>query len=93
MPKKSPEPPQIIVKEFTLEEIDLGIEKLYRRIEDVQKLNAQKVSYGDAEVANIENRIRETVREVFGPNSPEFRDHEHRRIWHGGYNMFDTHDV
>lgn len=93
MPKKSPEPPQIIVKEFTLEEIDLGIEKLHRRIEDAQKLNAQKVSYNDAEVANTENRIRETVREVFGPNSPEFRDHEHRRIWHGGYNMFDTYDV
>jgi len=88
--KKSPEPPQIIVKEFTLEEIDLGIEKLHRRIEDVQKLNAQKVSYDDAEVDNIENRIRETVREVFGPNSPEFRDHEHHRIWHGGYNMMDS---
>jgi len=90
VPKKLPESPQIIVKEFTLEELDLGIEKLHRRIEDVQKLNAQKVSYDDAEIDNIENRIRETIREVFGPNSPEFQNHEYHHIWHGGYNMMDS---
>jgi predicted nucleotide-binding protein len=33
--------------------------------------------------------IRETIREVFGPNSPEFHDHQYDDIWHGGYNGSD----
>ena len=38
---------------------------------------------------NVEVSIRETIREVFGQNSPEFHRHEHHDIWHGGYNMGD----
>jgi hypothetical protein len=78
--KKAIEPPPVVVKEFTVQEIDIGIEKLRRRIVDVQQLDPQKVSYQDTEVDNVERRIRETIRDVFGPDSPEFRDHQHHRI-------------
>ena len=29
------------------------------------------------------NNIRDTIREVFGPNSPEYKEHENLRIWVG----------
>lgn len=82
--------PSLEVKDFTIDEINRGIEKLKRRISDVQALDPQKVRFDDTAVDNIEQRIRETIREIFGPQSPEFRDHEHHRIWHGDYNVMDS---
>jgi len=80
--KKPIEPPPVVVKEFTVQEINIGIEKLKRRIAEVQQLDPSKVSYDDAEVDNIEKRIRETIREIFGPSSPQFKDYEYLAIWH-----------
>jgi hypothetical protein len=80
--KKTVQPPPVIPKEFTVQEIDIGIEKLRRRIADVQKLDPNKISYYDAEVRNIEQRIRETIREIFGSNSPQFHDHEYLEIYY-----------
>ena len=79
--KRYQEPPEPIVKEFSPDEIDRGIEKLKRRITDVQALDPQKVRFDDPVVANVEHKMRETIREVFGPASPEFRDHEYHQIW------------
>jgi predicted nucleotide-binding protein len=52
-------------------------------------LDPNAVSYDDAAVDNVESNIRETIRDVFGGNSPEFHTHAHFAIWHGGYNMRD----
>ncbi len=79
--KKTTEPPPVIVNEFTVQEIDIGIEKLKRRIADVQRLNPNKISAYDGEVGSIEQRIRETIREIFESNSPQFRDYEHLTIY------------
>jgi uncharacterized protein (TIGR02391 family) len=87
--KKQIEPPRVVVKEFTVQEINTGIEKLRRRIADVQQLDPQKVSFEDTEVDNVEQRIRETIRDVFGPYSPEFQKHQHHNIWHGEYNYME----
>ena len=85
-PKKASEPPAIIPKEFTSEEeINRGIEKLKRRIAEVQDLDPQKVRYNDEIVHSIQHRIRETVRDVFGNQSPEFRKYGSIIIREGDY--------
>lgn len=70
--------------------IDQGIGKLRRRIDELNSLDPRQTHYDDAKIKTVEANIRETVREVFGAQSPEFRDHQHHRIWHGGYNVYDT---
>jgi len=88
--RRLPEPPQIEVRQFTRSEIDRGIAKLRRRIEEVLSLDPQKIRYDDAKIDNVERNIRKTIRDVFGSRSPEFNDHEHHRIWQGGYNYLDS---
>lgn len=72
-------------REFrSLEEIDKGIRKLERRISDLTDLDviqAWREPTGADEV--VRSDIVETIREVFGPNSPEFKEHKHLRIWAG----------
>jgi len=88
--RRLPETPQIEVRQFTRSEIDRGIAKLRRRVEEVSSLDPQKIRYDDVKIDNVERNIRETIRDVFGPRSPEFHDYEHHRIWHGGLNYLDT---
>ncbi len=85
MPKKTNvEPRRIEPREFRLsEEIDSAIAKLQRRIEDLKKLDIenaylQKTGTDDAVIGNV----RETIREVFGTDSPEFQDHQYISLWH-----------
>ena len=88
--RNPPEPPPIEIKQFTRSEIDRGIAKLRRRIEEVNGIDPRQIRFDDAKIDTVEANIREGIREVFGPRSPEFNDHEHHRIWHGGYNMMDS---
>jgi predicted nucleotide-binding protein len=67
--------------------------KLRRRIEDINDLDPQAVAFDDARVDTVESNIRETIREIFGERSSEFHDHQHHRIWHGGFNMMDPEGV
>ena len=85
-----PEPPPIVVRQFTTAEIDPAITKLRKRINQVTSLDPSQVQFDDAMVGNVNRNIRETIREIYGSNSPEFKDHEHHRIWHGGYNSGDS---
>ena len=84
-PKKPHEPTPVEPKEFrSPEEIDAGIRKLERRITELERLDVRKAiieQSGDVDV--VRSNVRETIREVFGSNSPEFREHEHLRIWAG----------
>lgn len=81
--RRPAEPPPAEVKQFTPEEIDQGIAKLKRRIQEVQSLDPRQVRYDDQRVRNAEHNIKTTVFEVFGPNSHEYRAHEYHSIWHG----------
>lgn len=81
--------PFLEVRQFTVPEIDTGIRKIKRRIDEVQTLASAGVRYDNARVRSAETNIRETVRDVFGSNSPEFRDYEHHDIWDGGYGTYD----
>ena len=82
-------PPPIEVKLFTVEEIDRGIAKLRRRIEEVSALQ-KGVRYDDARIRTAEINLRETIREVFGGGSPEFDYHKHHNIHKGGWGLYDT---
>jgi uncharacterized protein (TIGR02391 family) len=84
------EKPEIQVKQFTPEEIDKGVEKLRRRIEQVKSLKPNEVRYDDQIVRNVEFQIRETIRDVFGQSSPEFLRYQYHEIWHGGLSMMDS---
>lgn len=74
---------------FTSNKIQVGIKKLQKRISELHDLEQKQPNYKDASVDNIEHAIIDSIRDVFGVNSPQFDRHEDLRIWHGGYNMGD----
>jgi hypothetical protein len=80
-------PPVLQSKPFTVPEIDAGIKKLRRRIDDVRKLETAQVAYDDPRADVVESAIKDTIREVFGPSSPEYDEHQYHRIWKGGITM------
>lgn len=93
MAKKGYNPPPIEIRSFTAEEIDSGIKKLVRRKAEVEGLDPNKVKRGDPQIRNIESNIRNTIREVFGENSPELHEHGYLTIWRGGYAMNEPEHV
>jgi uncharacterized protein (TIGR02391 family) len=93
MAKKGYNRPPIEIRSFTVEEIEFGIRKLARRKAEVEGLNPSDVRHGDPQIRNIESNIRNTVREVFGENSPEFHEHGHLTIWRGGVAFNETEHV
>jgi uncharacterized protein (TIGR02391 family) len=83
--QKQPTPVAIHPKDFSsLDEIDRAIKKLERRIQELGELDVRSAVLQHTGAADtVRSNIRETLREVFGPDSPEFREHEHIRIWAG----------
>lgn len=81
--RTTPPPPRLISKIFTAQEIDTGIKKLRRRIDDVKNLESAQVGHNDPKVDVVESDIRNTVRDVFGAESPEYNEHQYHRIWRG----------
>ncbi|MGB3549695.1 MAG: TIGR02391 family protein [Candidatus Binatus sp.] len=61
------------IKEFSsAQEIESGIQKLRRRVDDVQSLQRDRVAYNDQRVMSATENIRNTALEIFGPHSPEY---------------------
>jgi len=70
------------------EEIDAAIAKLQRRIQDLEKLNVEEAVMTETGAIKVaRSDVRETIRDVFRVNSPEFKEHEHIRIWAGSEHM------
>jgi hypothetical protein len=82
--RAAPEP-SIEAREFrSVGEIDSGINKLQRRIKDLEELdipNAVKSETGADDI--VMSDVRSSIRDVFGPNSPEFNEHQYIRLWAG----------
>jgi len=94
MAKKIAIEPAIKIKQFaSLDEIKRSAGKLQRRISDVKSLKEKQVRYDDQDVDNVVTRIRSTICEIYGENSPEFRQNGHHCIWRGGYNLGDSNDT
>lgn len=86
MARKRPDPPPIEPREFrSVEEIEAVISKLQRRIRELEELDVRAAVVEDTGADDVaESNVRETIREVFGSNSPEFQEHQHIRLWAGG---------
>lgn len=81
MAYRKAETPKVVFKTFTSAEIKNGIERLRRRIKEVEGL--QGVRYDDAAKATAERNIRDNIGEIFGLQSPEYHDNEYPEIWLG----------
>jgi uncharacterized protein (TIGR02391 family) len=66
------------------EEIDLAIKKLERRITELQGLGVAEAVATDNGAEDVaRSNVRAAIREVFGLNSPEFKEHQYLRLWVG----------
>ncbi|MBS1810357.1 MAG: nucleotide-binding protein [Acidobacteria bacterium] len=72
--RKAPQSPQFTSKQFSVFEIDRGIEKLKKRRGEVLQLNPTNLAAGDPVRGNIQRSIRDTVADIFGANSREASD-------------------
>jgi uncharacterized protein (TIGR02391 family) len=85
MANKGKVPAPIQEREFkSVEEIDLAIKKLERRISELGFLNMREAvlnNNGADDVAT--SNVRATILDIFGTNSPEFKEHSHLEIWAG----------
>jgi uncharacterized protein (TIGR02391 family) len=85
MVRKAAAPPGIEPKIFqNANEIDRAIVKLERRIKEIADIDfiaAERDHTGadDAARSNLQN----TILEVYGPNSPEYREHHYIDFWAG----------
>lgn len=75
----------IEVRELSREAIDRGIEKIRRRIAEIMKLKDDRVPWDDGRKNAVEVNVRETVRDIFGSQSPEFHDFEYFSINSGNF--------
>jgi len=81
----TPQPTFTEIKRFDSDaEIDRAIERLDRCHTLLGELWDCQATYDDPRKHDLEDRIRTTVLEIFGPNSPEYGRHRYHRIWHGG---------
>lgn len=89
MATRVPPPPPLEERVFqSSDEIDDAIQKLERRLIELQELNVQEAVLTDNGAEDVaRSNVRATIREVFGPNSPEFKEHEHIRLWVGSMHM------
>lgn len=75
---------ETISKNHTTADIDNGIRKIKRRITEIEKLIEENINNNDGRVSIAETNMRETIREVFGQNSPEFHEYQNLDLWDGG---------
>jgi uncharacterized protein (TIGR02391 family) len=91
MANKRSQPPLLEPREFrSPEEIDASIAKLKRRIQELQQLDISSAVLNDSGADDVaRSNVRDTIRDVFGINSPEYKEHMHIDIWAGGlfFNM------
>lgn len=85
MPKRVQVPAPLEEREFRSgEEIDIAVKKLERRVQELKALNVQETVLTDNGADTVAtSNLRATIREVFGSNSPEFKEHQHIDLWSG----------
>lgn len=83
--RKSPPPPQIEQKVWhSPEDIDRAVAKIRRRVSELEALNVQDAVLNDTGSDDVVvSEVRATILELFGENSPEYREHKHIRMWAG----------
>jgi uncharacterized protein (TIGR02391 family) len=84
-PRKTPSVPEFGPKIFSnTDEIDRAISKLQRRIKEIEEIDFvadERNHTGAATVAR--NNLRDTILEIYGQHSPEYRAHKNISFWAG----------
>lgn len=85
MPRRRPEPAPIVPRSFkSSEEIDAAVAKLRRRVTEIANLDMRAAVEQDSAADDVaESNLRDTIRDVFGDQSPEWQEHRYIRIWAG----------
>jgi len=89
MANKRSEPPPLEPREFrSPEEIDAAIGKLKRRIQELEQLDMKEAVLHHSGADDVaRSNVRDTIRDIFGINSSEYREHQHIDIYAGGLAM------
>lgn len=86
-PRKPPPAPEIEPKIFRdADEIDRAIAKLKRRTKEIEQIDFAADEHnhtGERGVAR--NNLRDTILEIYGENSPEYKQHSDISFWAGAY--------
>lgn len=77
-------------KILKLNDIEEGIKKIRKAIQKTENLKLKKLKYNDQKVEDVLFQIVETIKEVFGENSSEYKQYSSHRIWQGDYNTRDS---
>lgn len=87
--KKPSAPLQLQIKEWSsAAELDKAVAKLRRRISEVEALNVRDAILNETGADDvIVSNVRTSILEIFGENSPEYREHGKIRMWSGGIYM------
>jgi len=94
--RKPPPEPQLQLKEWhSISEIDRAIEKLRRRVAEAEQLDVQAAVLSDTGGEDVvTSNVRTAILEIFGENSPEYKEHQHIRMWAGALFMgMEPHEV
>lgn len=78
-----PEPP-LEIPNLAPDAIERGIARLRKRAEEVRALDPTTMEPDDQRVRNAARALITAVLEIYGPNSPQYRDNKQHRIWRGG---------
>lgn len=69
-------------------QIDAAIDKLRGRIKELEKLDVRRTVLNDPKAFSVaQNDVRDAISEVFGVDSPEYREHGYIDIWVGPLHM------
>lgn len=92
--RATPAQPVIVPKQWSApEDIDRAVAKLQRRISELEALDIQAAVLQDTGMDDVAvSNVRETIRDVFGHDSPEFNEHQCIQLWAGGM-FFDMSDA
>lgn len=78
---KQPDPPP--PKQWTLVQISRDIQKLNRRIEEVEALETNQIHHDDPQVGALKSGIAATIEDIFGTGSREHIENSSVEIWKG----------
>lgn len=89
MATKNIQPVQVQLKTWnSAEDIDRAITKLKKRISEFEDLDARAgQSNGTGANGVAISEVRNSLLEIFGENSPEYREHKSIRMWAGSMHM------
>ena len=89
---KTPQQSSIEPKQWnSIEEIDIAKKKIQRRIDELINLNIpQAVTTQNGADHQTEKNISNTILEVYGEKSPEYKDHKYIRLISGSFHVGTT---